>query len=86
MNTWRTLLPHELDDIEKKIEAGEALDVGLLRSLVTTARYNEARYQSGYDRGYVDGFKNGPDEGYDRGYENGWNEGYNSGYDDGIES
>lgn len=28
--TWRTLLPHELDDVEKKIEAGEALDVGLI--------------------------------------------------------
>lgn len=61
MSTWRTLLPHELDDVEKKIEAGEALDVGLLRSLVTMARYNEARYESGYDRGYVDGFKNGPE-------------------------
>lgn len=61
MNTWRTLLPHELDDVEKKIEAGEALDVGLLRSLVTMARYNEARYERGYDRGYADGFKNGPE-------------------------
>lgn len=71
MNTWRTLLPHELDDIEKKIEAGEALDVGLLRSLVTMARrmevavgeYEQASAVS-YGRGYNDGY----DAGYDAGY------------------
>lgn len=64
MNTWRTLLPHELDDIEKKIEAGEALDIGLLRSLVTMARRDlgadeelerqrKAAYTRGFEAAYI---------------------------------
>lgn len=59
MNTWRTLLPHELDDVEKKIEAGEALDIGLLRSLVKMARY----YDRGWESGWVDGYNSGYDDG-----------------------
>lgn len=73
MNTWRTLLPHELDDIEKKIEAGEALDVGLLRSLVTMARRMEVAVGEYEQESAVS---------YGRGYNDGYDAGYNAGYDD----
>lgn len=66
MTTWRTLLPHELDEVERKIEAGEALDIGLLRSLVAMARRDlgadeelERQRKAAYQRGHEDGWSDG---------------------------